>query len=111
MELDYQALGLRIRKFRQQKGLTQARASELVGIEPSYLSHIERGATKLSLPTLVSIANLLDVSADELLYGNLKQERHVSIEELEQLLSDCSDREVRAIIEFAKTAKTVLRQL
>ncbi len=60
MELDYQAIGVRIRRLRKERGLTQQTLAEMSGQEPSNISHIERGATKLSLPTLVSVANALD---------------------------------------------------
>ena len=44
MELDYVALGERIRQRRQEKGLTQSYVAEQAGIEPSNISHIERAA-------------------------------------------------------------------
>ena len=53
MGIDYQAIGVRIRRLRKAKGLTQQTLAELSEQEPSNISHIERGATKLSLPTLV----------------------------------------------------------
>ena len=59
MELDYQAIGVRVRRFRKLQGLTQQALAERSDQEPSNISHIERGATKLSLPTLVSLANAL----------------------------------------------------
>ena len=62
MELDYQAIGVRIRRLRKERGLTQQTLAEISSQEPSNISHIERGATKLSLPTLVSIANALEVT-------------------------------------------------
>ena len=67
MGLDYQAIGTRVRRLRKARGLTQQTLAELSDQEPSNISHIERGATKLSLPTLVNIANALEVTVDELL--------------------------------------------
>ena len=71
MELDYQAIGIRIRRLRKEQGLTQQRLAELSSQEPSNISHIERGATKLSLPTIVNIANSLNVTVDDLLCDSL----------------------------------------
>ena len=79
------------------------------GIEPSNISHIERAATKLSLQTLVSIANALEVSADDLLYGNLQKSTHVSAKIIDELLSDCTPDELVALAEVLKTTKRVLR--
>ena len=72
MELDYQAIGIRIRRLRKEQGLTQQRLAELSSQEPSNISHIERGATKLSLPTIVNIANSLNVTVDDLLCDSLE---------------------------------------
>ena len=65
------AIGVRVRRYRKEKGLTQQTLAELSNQEPSNISHIERGATKLSLPTLVSIANALGVTADQLLCDSI----------------------------------------
>lgn len=110
MEIDYVMIGKRIRGYRGDLKMTQSKVSELVKIEPSTLSHIERGATKVSLPTLIHIANALQVSLDALVYDSLEQNRHVSVTLLDELLSDCTDREVKAIIEIADATKKILRE-
>lgn len=56
MELDYKDIGQRVKMFRRSRGLSQQALAEISNQEPSNISHIERGATKLSLPTLVNIA-------------------------------------------------------
>ena len=107
--IDYVIIGKRIRDLRKLKGLTQAALAEMSGIEPSNISHIERAATKLSLPTLVSIANALEVSLDELLYSNLMKSNHISYAMIDDLLKDCTATELKAIYEVVKTTKNVLR--
>lgn len=109
MPIDYVIIGTRIREIRKQKELTQATLAELSGVEPSNISHIERAATKLSLPTLISIANALSVTLDELVYGNLQKCEHVSLALIDELLSDCTADELKAIAEVIKTTKNVLR--
>ena len=68
--IDYVIIGKRIKELRCAKGMTQAALAELSGVEPSNISHIERAATKLSLPTLVAIANALGATLDEIVYNN-----------------------------------------
>ncbi len=109
MQLDYVIIGNRIREVRKAKKWTQEILAEKSGIEPSNISHIERAATKLSLQTLVSIANALEVSADDLLYGNLQKSTHVSAKIIDELLSDCTPDELVALAEVLKTTKHVLR--
>lgn len=109
MSINYEIIGSRIREIRKGKRMTQEKLAELSGVEPSNISHIERAATKLSLPTLVSIANALEVTLDELVYDNLKMSSHVSAKLIDDLLSDCSAEELKAIAEVIKTTKSVLR--
>ncbi len=107
--IDYVIIGKRIREFRLKRGLTQAALAERSGIEPSNISHIERAATKLSLPTLVSIANALDATLDELVYNNLNSSAHVSVGIIDELLCDCTPAEIASITELIRATKAVLR--
>lgn len=109
MTVNYKIIGTRIKELRKAKGWTQATLAEISGIEPSNISHIERAATKVSLPTLLSIANALNTTLDELVYTNLKESKHISSKIIEELLKDCTPQELSAIAEVIKTTKTVLR--
>lgn len=109
MGIDYKAIGERIREMRNAKGWTQAQLAERSGIETSNISHIERAATKLSFPTLVSIADALEVSLDVLVYDSLVKSAHISCDKINDLLSDCTDEELRSIVEIIFTTKKILR--
>ena len=109
MDIDYKTIGNRIREARVAKGWTQALLAERSGIEPSNISHIERAATKLSLPTLIHIANALEMTLDELVGGNLIKSAHVSAARIDALLADCTPEELLALAEVIKTTKSVLR--
>jgi len=110
MEINYIAIGERIRHFRKALHITQAELGERSQVEPSNISHIERGATKVSLPTLLKIANALHVSLDDLVYESIENNRHISVKELNELLSDCADDELKAIVEIVKSTKSILRK-
>lgn len=107
--LDYTIIGNRIREIRKDKNWTQIILAEKSNVEPSNISHIERAATKVSLPTLVNIANALEVSLDELVYGNISKNSHVSIKLIDELLLDCTPQELISLAEVIKTTKNVLR--
>ena len=66
-EVDYKALGLRIKEVRQRKGMTQDFLAEAVGCNTSHISNIENNYTKPSLNVLLAIANTLQTSIDYLL--------------------------------------------
>ena len=55
-EVDYKALGLRIKEVRQRKGMTQDFLAEAVGCNTSHISNIENNYTKPSLNVLLAIA-------------------------------------------------------
>lgn len=65
--MDMKAVGLRIKKAREAKKLTQEDLAALVELSPTHISVIERGLKTVKLDKFVDIANALDVSADSLL--------------------------------------------
>ncbi len=111
MSIDYKAIGKNVRTARLRKKLTQEKLGEYSCVEPTNISHIERGATKVSLPTLVSLANTLEVTLDELLYGNIKNDSAVSAGIINETISDCTPSELRALTVILTAAKTALRSL
>ena len=73
--MDYITLGSNIRNNRRKCDLTQEKLSEQVGISPVFLSQIENANRKPSLETVVTIANSLNVTVDELLTNNSSREQ------------------------------------
>ena len=57
-------VGANIKKIRHEKYLTQAYVAEHIDISTQFLSHIERGLSFPSLPTLYRICDILDCSMD-----------------------------------------------
>ena len=109
MELDYKAIGTRIRRLRKELGLTQQTLAEYANQEPSNISHIERGATKLSLPTIVNIANALGTTVDALLCDSLENARSPFDAEVFSLLEDCTHQELKIITNTMRALKENLR--
>lgn len=110
MKLDYCAIGMRIRRFRRGLGITQQALAELSNQEPSNISHIERGATKLGLPTIVHIANALGVTVDDLLCDSLEKSKLSFEQEASELLADCTHWERKVITSTMRALKENLRK-
>lgn len=108
--LDYCSIGQRVKRFRDEKGITQEALAETVDISLSHISRIENGHTKPSLDVLVQIANALCVSVDALLYDNLTQARGVFQEELNSLLKECSAKEIKMLAEIGRAAVNAARR-
>ena len=62
-------IGLRIKAARESAGYTQERLAELVDVTGQYISGLERGVVGLSIPVLVHICSVLQVSCDAILLG------------------------------------------
>lgn len=55
-------LGLNITYYRRAKKITQIQLADKINVSSTYLSQIERGAKTASLPTLMSIADALQIA-------------------------------------------------
>lgn len=68
-DLDFKAIGLKIKERRQTLGITQEHIAELLDVNPSHISNIECGRANPSLTALVKIANILECSVDYFISG------------------------------------------
>ncbi|MCD8357270.1 MAG: helix-turn-helix domain-containing protein [Clostridia bacterium] len=107
MELDYYAIGQRIRKYRKAKRMSQETLAEKTDISVTHMSHIETGNTKLSLQVFADLARALDISADDLLC-DFDTGRNYAEQELSDMLDTCTTQQVKIITEVAKATKIAL---
>lgn len=63
-------IGARIKRFRNQKGLTQVKLAENAGISRSYLADVEANRYNPSLSTLMEVAQALGIAVSCLLDNN-----------------------------------------
>lgn len=105
VDIDYKAIGVRVRNARLRKGMTQGNIAKITGLSTPHISNIETGNTKLGLPTIINLANVLDVSVDELLCDNVHHSEQVYCQELSELVQECSVDELHIIAELAKVVK------
>jgi len=112
MELDYKAIGVRVKNFRKERNLTQEKLAELIDVSVPYMSNIETGKKKLSMKVLVNLSCALDVTPDELLLGYLDtQDKTVysPYEAIYQDLEDCTTAQIAMIAEIIASTKRGLR--
>ncbi|MBU5437177.1 helix-turn-helix domain-containing protein [Tissierella sp. MSJ-40] len=114
--LNFKEIGSRIRAEREKLNLTREKFAEIIGLSSFYIGQIERGDRKMSVDTLIKIADSLHVSVDYLLKGHilytnnthLNKEFSVSEsnnenyikeidDEIRDLLSRCSEKEISLI--------------
>ncbi len=70
MEGDLQrAVGRSLRRYRQERGLSQEVFADLVGVHRTYMGGLERGERNLTLRSVERIAESIDMDPLELLKG------------------------------------------
>ena len=109
MEIDYTAIGRRIKAARKRGKITQEVLAERAGISTPHMSNIETGKTKLGLPTIIAICNILDVSVDELLCDSVIHSKTIFEAEAQRLFEDCSPYETRILVDTLSAVKESLR--
>ena len=103
------SIGKRIRKYREAKGWRQEDFAERIGLSVTYTGMIERGEKVPKLETFITIANVLEVSADLVLVDVLSTGYNVKSSEMTEEISSLSPSErdriysvVNAMIKFEK---------
>lgn len=85
-KIDLQVLaGRNLQKCRLKTKLTQEQVAERVGISTSFYTNLERGSRSMSIPVLLSLADIYHVSTDYILY---KENSSIHIANIYNLLRD-----------------------
>lgn len=94
-------VGVNIRNYRKNRGLTQEQLGELVDLPQSYIGGIERGEKNISLETLERIVKNLRVEPSNLFSGydltNSQYERSKLLDSTHLLIEQCSEKELALI--------------
>lgn len=91
-------LGNTIRQARLDNHMTQEELAELVQITPTHLKHIESEHRKPSIEVLFALASVLHFSLDALLIPKKSREQAKRKNELNLLISSCTDNELKVLI-------------
>ncbi len=108
--VDYKDIGARIKQKRVESGLTQEKLSEMIGVGPSHMSHIESGSTVPSFEVFIAILNVLNCSADELLCREISFAKPLLDNWLTRLIEDCDPTEVKILSDALLSLKQTLRK-
>lgn len=97
-----------LKRLRQEKTLSQQELADLIGVHVRQISKYEMGTSLPTLERIRRMAEVLDVSADELVFGSTKRRRSaaesiknpVLAERLRTLEGMVSRDELRSVIEL-----------
>ena len=104
------SIGMNIKNARMKKGFSQEQLAEILDITNTHISYLETDTKSPSLDMLIKIANALDVSADDLLVGELTHTSSPVGKELHAILQDCNHDEREMLIQILKFMKELFRK-
>ena len=93
-------IGEQIRLAREQAKLTQEQFAEKIEVSPQYISDLERGVVGISIPTLKRACVVLGVSSDQILFGQVSENRNTAIA---KRCTNLSDKAFAALLDIADT--------
>ena len=99
-ELDYKAIGKRVKIARIKADMKQEHVAEKSGLSPTHISNIENNHTKVSLNVLLAIANSLDTSIDFLLSEQYENISLALDNEILRVLKDCDTAKKEKILKI-----------
>ncbi len=109
MQPDYRAIGKRVQERRIAKKLSQAELATLISVTSPHISNIERGKTKVSLPTLIDIARVLNTTLDKLVCDNLPEAKDIFLGDFSDILYTCDYQELGIIHDVTKALLQSMR--
>lgn len=105
MEHQLQDIGARLKQARLARNLTQAQLAEKAGISVSFLSYLENGHQAMNIQTLITLLDILNVSADWLLGNGTDSANHAAALEIEKELAHCTPKERDNILRLVRLMK------
>lgn len=88
-------LGLRIKELRENRGLTQLKFAEIINMEASNLSKIERGVQIPKEESLENISKALDVELKDLFDYEYFVDKTTLICKINKILESADEKEVQ----------------
>lgn len=98
-------IGKRIRKLRQERGVTLQYLAEKADLSPSMLSLVERGMTSPSLMSLAALAHALGTNLSDLISGRQVSDDEIVSRFSEQPLIETSDHVLRRVLKEDRKRK------
>ncbi len=96
---EYKPISERIRKARLAKNYTQEYVAMRCNVDKTQISQIEIGKSGISIPTLMSLSDVLEISADYILFG---EGSHKNTDPLSAVVQELSETQKERAIELLR---------
>ena len=99
---DWKNFGIRIKKYREEIGISKEKFAEMINRSINYVSYLEAGKTSASVHTIHQISKALKVSVDNILYGEIEQDKdYTNKEKLQNIINRCNENELSILSNVA----------
>lgn len=98
--IDYVALGKRIKEKRIERKLTQEQLGEICELSSAHIGHIERGTRILSVDVLFKISQALNTSVDYLLFDSV--DNNNILNSISPILNDADKKKAQTFLNTVK---------
>lgn len=102
MALDYNVIGARLKKAREDKNLTQQKLAEIIDVSVPFLSRVETGKYKINLKRLNELCELLEVSKSYILEGASDNSSDFLNSEFNDLIKKCPPEKLKMVYNVVK---------
>ena len=107
--INYVALGKKIKEKRIERNLTQEQLGELCDLSAAHIGHIERGTRVLSVDVLFKISTALKVSIDYLLFDSANNDN--LLQSISPILNSTDKNKVDAFLNAVKVLAQNIEKL
>ena len=107
MNIDYKAIGGRIKEQRKKNAMTQERVAELLDVTIGYISQVERGITKPNIELLGKLASLFNCDISYFVSGVTYDSDDYLYEDMKKKYQKLNNRDKRIIISIMDDMLTI----
>ena len=99
--MEYELMGKRVKKARRDKGITQEKFAEELGVSVSFISQVETGEKKFNLERISEVSRILERPINYFIEGYEEQNKE-ALEEVVDLLKKMSDKQLKLALDIIR---------
>lgn len=99
--MEYELIGKRVKKARRDKGITQEKFAEELGVSVSFVSQVETGEKKFNLARISEVSKILERPVSYFVDG-YEGKSEDDLQEVIDLLKGMTDKQLRLALEVVR---------
>lgn len=103
--MEYELIGKRVKKARKEKGITQEKFAEELGVSVSFVSQVETGEKKFNLSRISEVSKILERPISYFVDG-YEGKSEDELQEVIELLKGMSDKQLKLALEVIRAIES-----